>query len=44
LPPGPAALDPRLPDELSARSPPARAWRCLDRSLDEFINDVLAAA
>jgi hypothetical protein len=38
------ALDPQLLAELSARSPLARAWRCLDRSLDEFINDALAAA
>jgi hypothetical protein len=44
LAPGLTALDPQLPTELSARSPLARAWRCLDRSLDEFINDALAAA
>jgi hypothetical protein len=44
LAPGLTALDPQLPAELSARSPLARAWRSLDRSLDEVINDALAAA
>lgn len=44
LAPGLAALDPRLPDELAKRSPLALAWRQLDRSLDQFINDGLAAA
>jgi len=44
LAPGLATLGPRLPDELSQRSPLATAWRHLDRSLEEFINDGLAAA
>ena len=44
LAPGLAALDPQLPAELSARSPLARAWKSLDRSLDGFINDALTAA
>ena len=44
LAPGLAALDPQLPMELSARSELATAWRRLDRSLDQFINDGLAAA
>jgi hypothetical protein len=44
LTPGLATLDPRLPADLSARSPLATAWRRLDRSLDQFINDALAAA
>src|SRR5918999_610379 len=44
LAPGLAALDPQLPPELSARRPLARPWRCLDRTLDEFINDALTAA
>ncbi|MCA1706109.1 MAG: hypothetical protein LC808_23750, partial [Actinobacteria bacterium] len=39
-----ATLDPRLPDELATRSPLATAWRHLDRSLDQFINDALTAA
>ena len=44
LTPGLAALDPVLPDELSARSELATAWRRLDRTLDQFIDDGLAAA
>jgi hypothetical protein len=44
LTPGLAALDPQLPEELSTRSELATAWRQLDRSLDHFIDDGLAAA
>ena len=44
LTPGLAALDPVLPDELSARSELATAWRRLDRTLDQFIDDGNAAA
>jgi predicted MarR family transcription regulator len=44
LTPGLAALDPQLPEELSTRSELATAWRQLDRSLDHFIADGLAAA
>ncbi len=44
LAPGLAALDPRLPDELSRRSPLATAWRQLDRTLNTFIDEGLAAA
>ena len=44
LGPGLAALDPGLPDDLSKRQPLATAWRTLDRALDRFINDGLAAA
>ena len=44
LAPGLAVLDPHLPDELSRRSPLATAWRQLDRSLDTFIDEGLAAA
>jgi hypothetical protein len=44
LAPGFAALDPQLPEELSTRSELATAWRRLDRTLDQFINDGLAAA
>lgn len=44
LGPGLAALDPGLPDDLSRRSELATAWRTLDRALDRFIDDGLAAA
>jgi hypothetical protein len=44
LAPGLAALDPHLPDELSTRGPLATAWRQLNRSLDTFINEGVAAA
>ena len=44
LGPGLAALDPGLPDDLSKRSPLATAWRTLDRELDRFIDQGLAAA
>jgi hypothetical protein len=44
LTPGLAALDPGLPEELSARSELATAWRRLDRTLDQFIDHGLAAA
>jgi hypothetical protein len=44
LTPGLATLDPRLPAELSRRTPLASAWRHLDHSLDQFINDGLTAA
>jgi len=43
LTPGLAALDPHLPQELSRRSELATAWRRLDRTLDQFIDDGLAA-
>ena len=41
---GLATLDPGLPDKLSKRSPLATAWRTLDRELDRFIDQGLAAA
>jgi len=44
LGPGLTALDPRLPPELAKRSPLATAWRQLNRALDQFIDDGLAAA
>jgi hypothetical protein len=44
LAPGLATLHPHLPAELSSRSELATAWRRLDRSLDQFIDDGLAAA
>jgi len=44
LAPGLVALDPALPDGLAKRSPLALAWRNLNRELDRFIADGLAAA
>lgn len=44
LAPGLTALDPALPDDLAKRSPLATAWRTLDRELDHFITNGLAAA
>ena len=44
LTPGLAALDPHLPRELSTKSELATAWRQLNRTVDQFINDGLAAA
>lgn len=44
LAPGLTALDPRLPGEISARSPLATAWRRLDHALDDFIRQELLAA
>jgi hypothetical protein len=44
LTPGLAALDPRLPPEVSARSPLAQAWRQLDRTIDDFIAERMVAA
>ena len=44
LAPGLATLDPRLPTELAERSQLALAWRQLDRRLDQFTNEGLAAA
>lgn len=44
LAPGLSWLDPRLPDEISSRSPLGKAWRQLDRTLDQFIDGALTAA
>jgi hypothetical protein len=44
LGPGLAALDPGLPSELAKRSPLATAWRQLNKAIDEFVDDGLAAA
>jgi len=43
LAPGLSTLDPRIPDEVAARSPLATAWRSLDRALDDFIHAQLIA-
>jgi hypothetical protein len=39
-----ATLDPHLPADLAARSPLATAWRQLQRTLNTFIANGLAAA
>ena len=44
LTPGLSAMDPRLPDEVAARSPLATAWRGLERTLDDFIEAGMIAA
>jgi hypothetical protein len=44
LGPGLAALDPGLPTELAKRSPLATASRHLNKAIDEFVDDGLAAA
>jgi hypothetical protein len=41
---GLAELDLNLPEHLSQRSPLARAWRVLDRTLEEFLEQGLLAA
>ena len=37
LAPGLSALDPRLPEDVAARSRLSTAWRGFERNLDEFI-------
>jgi hypothetical protein len=44
LAPGLSALDPRLPEEVGARSPLTRAWGSFERSLDDYIQAQLIAA
>jgi len=44
LAPGLSVLDPRLPEDVTARSPLGTAWRGFERSLDEFIQANLVAA
>jgi hypothetical protein len=44
LAPALAWLNPDLPDDISSRSPLAKAWRQLDRALDDFIANGLIAA
>ena len=44
LAPGLTALDPALPADIGKRHPLATAWRALDRELDQFITNGLAAA
>ena len=44
LAPGLAELDPRLPTDLANRGELARAWRQLDRRLNQFTTAALTAA
>ena len=44
LAPGLVELDLSLPEGIARRSPLAQAWRNLDRSLDDYINNQLIAA
>ncbi len=41
---GLSALDPRLPEDVAARSPLTTAWRCFERALDNYIQARLIAA
>lgn len=43
LAPGLSVLDPRLPEDVAARSGVGTAWRCFERALDEFTQVQLAA-
>jgi hypothetical protein len=43
LAPGLSALDPRLPEDVGARSPLTPAWRSLERTLDDYIEAQLTA-
>ena len=44
LAPGLSVLDPRLPDDVAARSRLSTAWHGFERNLDEFIQANLIAA
>ncbi len=44
LAPGLSALDPRLPEDVTARSSLGAAWHCFERALDDFIEAKLIAA
>jgi hypothetical protein len=41
---GRSALDPRLPEDVGARSPLTMAWRSFERTLDDYIQAQLIAA
>lgn len=43
LAPGLSELDPRLPNDVVARSPVGTTWRCFEHALDDFIQMKLAA-
>ncbi len=42
LAPGLSALDPDLPEEVTARSSLSTAWRCFEKALDDFMQAALA--
>ena len=44
LAPGLSALDPHLPEELTAGSHLSTAWRCFEKALDDFMQAQLVAA
>ena len=44
LAPGLSALDPRLPEDVKARSGLSTAWRCFEKALDDFMETELIAA
>jgi hypothetical protein len=44
LAPGLSALDPRLPEDVTARSSLSTAWRCFEKALDEYMEVNLIAA
>jgi hypothetical protein len=44
LTPGLSVLDPKLPEEITARTRLAAAWRCMERTLNDFIEEGMIAA
>jgi len=44
LTPGLSVLDLKLPEEIAARRPLATAWRCMERTLDRFVEAGMPAA
>jgi hypothetical protein len=44
LAPGLTALDPRLPEDVTARNPLSTAWRSLQKALDDFVDTKMIAA
>ncbi len=44
LTPGLSVLDPKLPEDIAARSPLAASWRSMERTLDDFIEKGMFAA
>lgn len=42
--PGLVQLDPHLPPDLAARSPPATAWRRVDHAIDDYLGCQIVAA
>jgi hypothetical protein len=44
LAPGLTALDPRLPEDVTARSTLSMAWRSFQKALDDFMETKMIAA